>query len=78
MRLPLVWERIQHTVEGPTQHTVERPTQIDETGSKCSGYKGQSPPRDGLSRGGSGNPGRSRWEGASSDKLTESSVYGSR
>ncbi|EMA53628.1 hypothetical protein C450_06952 [Halococcus salifodinae DSM 8989] len=59
---PLVWERIQHTVEGPTQ--------IDETGSKCSGYKGQSPPRDGLSRGGSGEPGRSRWEGAPGDKLT--------
>ena len=32
-------------------------TQIDETGSKCSGYKGQPPPRDGLSRGGSGDPG---------------------
>jgi hypothetical protein len=59
---PLVWERIQHIVEGPTQ--------IDETGSKCSGYKGQSPPRDGLSRGGSGDPGRSRWEGAPGDKLT--------
>ena len=40
----LVWQRIQHTVGGPTQ--------IDETGHKCSGYKGQMPPRDGLSRGG--------------------------
>ena len=59
---PLVWERIQHTVEGVTQ--------IDETGAKCSGYKGQSPPRDSLSRGGSGDPGRSRWEGAPGDKLT--------
>jgi hypothetical protein len=59
---PLVWERIQHTVEGPTQ--------IDETGAKCLGYKGQSPPRDDLSRGGSGDPGRSRWEGAPGDKLT--------
>jgi hypothetical protein len=59
---PLVWERIQQTVEGATQ--------IDETGSKRSGYKGQSPPRDGLSRGGSGDPGRSRWEGATGDKLT--------
>lgn len=58
----LVWEHIQHTVEGATQ--------IDETGSKCSGYKGQSPPRDGLSRGGSGDPDRSRWEGAPGDKLT--------
>lgn len=70
MRLSLVWARIQHTVEGPIQ--------IDETGSKCSGYKGQSPPWDGLSRGGSGNPGRSRWEDAYSDKLTDPSVYGSR
>ena len=61
MRLPLVRERIQHTVEGATQ--------IDETGAKCSGYKGQSPPRDSLSRGGSGDPGRSRWEGAPGDKL---------
>ena len=59
---PLVWERI--------QHTVEEVTQIDETGAKCSGYKGQSPPRDSLSRGGSGDPGRSRWEGAPGDKLT--------
>ena len=42
----LVWERIQHTIDGPTQ--------IDETGHKCSGYKGQMPPRDCLSRGGSG------------------------
>jgi hypothetical protein len=30
---------------------------------KCSGYKGKTPPRDGLSRGGSGEPGRDRWEG---------------
>ena len=59
---PLVWERIQHTLDGPTQ--------IDETETKCSGYKGQSPPRDGLSRAGSGEPGRSRWEGAPGDKLT--------
>jgi transposase-like protein len=58
----LVWERIQHTIDGPTQ--------IDETGQKCSGYKGQTPPRDGLSRGGSGEPGRSRWEGAPGDKMT--------
>ena len=28
----LVWQRIQHTIDGPTQ--------IDETGQKCSGYKG--------------------------------------
>jgi transposase-like protein len=48
----LVWQRIQHTIDGPTQ--------IDETGQKCSGYKGQTPPREGLSRGGSGEGGRSR------------------
>ena len=58
----LVWERIQHTIDGPTQ--------IDETGQKCSGYKGQTPPRDGLSRGGSGDRGRSRWEGAPGDTMT--------
>lgn len=39
------------------------PTQIDETGQKCSDYKGQTPPRDGLTRGGSGDRDRSRWEG---------------
>ncbi|TSD09236.1 IS1595 family transposase [Haloglomus irregulare] len=58
----LVWERIQHTIDGPTQ--------IDETGQKCSGYKGQTPPRDGLSRGGSGEGGRSRWEGTPGDTMT--------
>jgi transposase-like protein len=58
----LVWERIQHTIDGPTQ--------IDETSQKCSGYKGQTPPRDGLSRGGSGEGGRSRWEGAPGDTMT--------
>ena len=58
----LVWERIQHTIDGPTQ--------IDETGQKCSGYKGQTPPRDGLSRGGSGEGGRLRWEGAPGDTMT--------
>ena len=58
----LVWERIQHTIDGPTQ--------IDETGQKCSGYKGQTPPRDGLSRGGSGEGGRSRWEGVPGDTMT--------
>jgi transposase-like protein len=59
---PLVWERIQRSIDGPTQ--------IDETGHKCSGYKGQTPPRDGLSRGGSGDRGRSRWEGAPGDTMT--------
>jgi len=37
---------------------------------KCSGYKGQTPPRNGLSRGGSGETGRSRWEGAPGDTMT--------
>jgi len=58
----LVWARIQDAIGGPTQ--------IDETGQKCSGFKGQTPPRDGLSRGGSGDPGRSRWEGAPGDTMT--------
>ena len=58
----LVWGRIQDAIDGPTQ--------IDETGQKCSGFKGQTPPRDGLSRGGSGDPGRSRWEGAPGDTMT--------
>ena len=58
----LVWERIQHSIDGPTQ--------IDETGRQCSGFKGQTPPRDGLSRGGSGDRGRSRWEGAPGDTMT--------
>jgi transposase-like protein len=58
----LVWARIQDAIDGPTQ--------IDETGQKCSGFKGQTPPRDGLSRGGSGDPGRSRWEGAPGDTMT--------
>ena len=58
----LVWERAQHIIDGPTQ--------IDETGHKCSGYKGQTPPRDGLSRGSSGERGRSRWEGAPGDTMT--------
>jgi transposase-like protein len=58
---PLVWERIQHTLEGPTQ--------IDETGQKCSGFKGQTP-RERPSRGGPGEPGRSRWNGAPGDTMT--------
>ena len=60
--LSLVWKRIQHTLDGPTQ--------IDETGQKYSRFKGQTPPRDGLSRGGSGERGRARWEGAPSDTMT--------
>jgi len=58
----LVWERVQHTSDGPTQ--------IDETGHKSSGYKRQTPPRESPSRGGSGESGRSRWNGAPGDTMT--------
>jgi hypothetical protein len=58
----LVWTRFLADAESPTQ--------TDETGHQCSGYKGQTPPRDGLSCGGSGEPGRSRWEGAPGDAMT--------
>ena len=64
------FERGFHLVWTEFQEDADSPTQIDETGRKCSGYKGQSPPRDGLSRGGSGEPGRSRWEGAPGDTMT--------
>jgi len=64
------FERGFHLVWTDLQEDVDSPTQIDETGQKCSGYKGQTPPRDGLSRGGSGEPGRSRWEGAPGDTMT--------
>jgi ribosomal protein S27AE len=59
---PTVWERIGHTIAGPTQ--------VDETQQVCSGFKGQDPPRDGLSRGGSPGPGRSRWTGEQGDEMT--------
>lgn len=59
---PVVWDRIAHTINGPTQ--------IDETGHHCAGFKGMDPPRDGLSRHRSGPPGRSRWEGAPGDTMT--------
>ena len=58
----LVWTHFQEDGDSPTQ--------IDETGQKCSGFKRQTPPRDGLSRGGEGEPGRSRWEGAPGDTMT--------
>lgn len=58
----LIWERIVHTLDGPTQ--------INETSHKCSGCKGQTPPRGGLSRGGFGEDSRSRWEGSPSDTMT--------
>ena len=59
---PTVWERVGHTITGPTQ--------VDETQQVCSGFKGQNPPRDGLSRGGSPEPGRTRWTGEQGDEMT--------
>jgi len=59
---PVVWDRIDHTLDGPTQ--------VDETQQVCSGYKGRDPPRDGLSRGGSPEGGRTRWSGDQGDELT--------
>jgi len=60
---PTVWEHLPQTVEGSTQ--------IDEAQQKCSGYKGQDPPRRGLNRAGSNSkPGRSRWNGDPGDDLT--------
>ena len=59
---PLGWERIQHSIDGPIQ--------IDETGHQCSGYTGQTPPQDSFSRGGSGDRGRSHWDGAPGDTMT--------
>ena len=59
---PTVWERIDHTIDGPTQ--------VDETQQVCSGFKGQNPPRDGLSRGGSPEGGRTRWTREQGDEMT--------
>ena len=59
-----------HLVWTHLQEDSDSPTQIDETGQKCSGFKGQTPPRDGLSSGGDGESGRSRWEGAPGDTMT--------
>jgi len=59
---PVVWDRIDHTLDGPTQ--------VDETQQVCSGYKGRDPPRDGLSRGGSPEGGRTRWSGEQGDEMT--------
>jgi len=58
----VVWERLDREIDGPTQ--------IDETYCSCSGYKGQEPPRAGLSRGGSSGRGRSRWTGEQGDQAT--------
>jgi transposase-like protein len=59
---PTVWERFRPIIDGPTQ--------IDESGTVCSGYKGQDPPRDSRHRGGSSQTGRSRWKGRHGDQLT--------
>jgi len=49
---------------------VNGPTQIDETQQVCSGFKGQDPPRDSLTCGGSPDGGRTRWSGDQGDELT--------
>jgi hypothetical protein len=49
-----------HLVWTHLQGDGDSPTQIDETGQKCSGFKGKTPPRERSSRGGDGDPGRSR------------------
>jgi hypothetical protein len=59
---PVVWDRINQTLDGPTQ--------VDETQQVCSGFKGRDPPRDGLSRGRSPEGGRTRWSGEQGDEMT--------
>jgi hypothetical protein len=59
---PVVWKLLDQTIDGPTQ--------VDESGEVCSGYKGQEPPRNSRSRGGSSQTGRSRWRGRHGDQLT--------
>jgi len=59
---PIVWSLLDQTIDGPTQ--------VDESGKVCSGYKGQEPPRNSRSRGGSSRSGRSRWRGRHGDQLT--------
>ena len=58
----VVWGLLDRTIDGPTQ--------VDESGKVCSGYKGQEPPRNSRSRGGSSQTGRSRWQGRHGDQLT--------
>jgi len=57
----IVWDLLNQTINGPTQ--------VDESGKVCSGYKGQEPPRNSRSRGGSSQSGRSRWRGRHGDQL---------
>ncbi|MDB2275509.1 IS1595 family transposase [Halorubrum ezzemoulense] len=59
---PAVWKHLDQIIDGPTQ--------VDESGRVCSGYKGQEPPRNSRSRGGSSRSGRSRWRGRYGDQLT--------
>jgi transposase-like protein len=59
---PVVWGLLDQSIDGPTQ--------VDESGEVCSGYKGQEPPRNSRSRGGSSRTGRSRWRGRHSDQIT--------
>ena len=59
---PVVWSLLGQIINGPTQ--------VDESGKVCSGYKGQEPPRNSRSRGGSFRSGRSRWRGRHGDQLT--------
>ena len=59
---PVVWDRINHTLDGPKQ--------VDETQQVCSGHKGRDPPRDGLSRRESPEGGCIRWSGEQGDELT--------
>jgi hypothetical protein len=49
---PVVWRLLNQPTDGPTH--------VDESGTVCSGYKGQEPPRNSRSRGGSPQTGRSR------------------
>jgi hypothetical protein len=49
---------------------IDEPTQVDETQQVCLGFKGQDPPRDRLSRGGSPEGGRTRWSGEQGDEMT--------
>ncbi|OIB56187.1 IS1595-like element ISNasp1 family transposase [Natrialba sp. SSL1] len=59
---PVVWNLLDQTIDGPSQ--------VDESGTVCSGYKGQEPPRNSRSRGGSSQSGRSRWRGRHGAQLT--------
>lgn len=59
---PAVWDQLDREIDGPTP--------IDETQQVCSGFKGQNPPRESLSRGGSPEGGRTRWTGDQGDELT--------